>query len=81
MACDRGPFRVTYPKREKNKQLSRAHKFLQRFIRSDLTLYGKIVRTQVGITAQDINAGLSGYLDLPGQKGVVVRMVESQDPA
>ena len=48
---------------------------------NDLILYGEVVQAWVGITVQDIDARLSGYLNPPGQKGVLIRMVEPGSPA
>jgi S1-C subfamily serine protease len=46
-----------------------------------LILYREVAQAWVGITVQDIDARLSGYFNLPGQKGVLVRMVEPRSPA
>ncbi len=48
---------------------------------NDLILYGEVVQAWVGITVQDIDNRLAQYLKLPGQKGVLVKMVEAKSPA
>jgi Do/DeqQ family serine protease len=48
---------------------------------SDLIQYGEVVPAWIGITVQDIDAGLAQYLNAQGIKGVLVKTVEKRSPA
>jgi Do/DeqQ family serine protease len=48
---------------------------------SDLIRYGEVVPAWIGITVQDIDAGLAQYLNVQGIKGVLVTAVETRSPA
>lgn len=48
---------------------------------SDLIRYGEVIQAWVGITVQDIDEKLAGYLNLTDRKGVLVTAVEKESPA
>jgi S1-C subfamily serine protease len=48
---------------------------------SDLVRYGEVIPAWIGITVQDIDAGLARYLKAPDIKGVLVKEVEKTGPA
>jgi serine protease Do len=57
-----------------------------RRIISDLIRHGEVIQPWIGLSVQDMDAGLSQYMNLPEQskskgKGVVVREVERSSPA
>jgi Do/DeqQ family serine protease len=56
--------------------ISRARKII-----SDLIEYGEVIQAWIGIRVQNLDAGLSKYLDVPGKTGVMVKAVEPNSPA
>ncbi len=52
-----------------------------RKIISDLIQYGEVKQAWIGIIVQDMDEKLAGYLNVAGQKGVIVTSVEAQSPA
>lgn len=48
---------------------------------SDLIAYGEVVHVWIGVTVQNIDNHLAGYLNLPKEYGVVVKDVEPAGPA
>jgi Do/DeqQ family serine protease len=48
---------------------------------TDLIRYGEVIQPWVGITVQDLDARIAGYLNLPREKGVLVKNVEHDSPA
>ena len=52
-----------------------------RKIISDLIQHGEVIHAWVGITVQNIDENVARYLEIPGQKGVMVTSVEPHSPA
>jgi S1-C subfamily serine protease len=52
-----------------------------RKIISDLIQYGEVKQAWIGITVQDMDEKLAGYLKVPGNKGVIIKSVETDSPA
>jgi Do/DeqQ family serine protease len=52
-----------------------------RKIISDLIQYGEVKQAWIGITVQDMDEKLAGYLQVPGNKGVIIKSVETDSPA
>ena len=52
-----------------------------RKIISDLIQYGEVIQAWIGITVQNMDDSLARYLDVPGNKGVVIKTVEPKSPA
>jgi serine protease Do len=48
---------------------------------SDLIKYGEVVPAWIGVTVQNLDADLAGYLKAPDAKGVLVKKTESSGPA
>jgi S1-C subfamily serine protease len=48
---------------------------------SDLIQFGEVIQTWIGITVQDLDKKLAGYLKVPGKKGVMVKALEPGSPA
>ena len=48
---------------------------------SDLIQFGEVIQAWIGITVQNLDARLAGYLKVPGKKGVLVKFVEPRSPA
>jgi Do/DeqQ family serine protease len=48
---------------------------------SDLIQFGEVIQTWIGITVQNLNKKLAGYLKVPGKKGVMVKALEPDSPA
>jgi Do/DeqQ family serine protease len=48
---------------------------------SDLIHHGEVVPAWIGLTVQDVDARLAQYLQLPGNKGVLVKRVVQKSPA
>jgi Do/DeqQ family serine protease len=48
---------------------------------SDLIQFGEVIQTWIGITVQNLDKKLAGYLKVPGKKGVMVKALESGSPA
>ena len=48
---------------------------------SDLIQYGEVIQTWIGITVQDLDKKLAGYLKVPDKKGVMVKALEPASPA
>ncbi|MBW2540361.1 MAG: Do family serine endopeptidase [Deltaproteobacteria bacterium] len=48
---------------------------------TDLIRYGEVIQAWVGITVQDLDARTAGYLNLPGNNGVLIKDVEHDSPA
>jgi Do/DeqQ family serine protease len=48
---------------------------------SDLIQYGEVVLSWTGLLLQDLDENLARYLNVPGNKGVIVNAVESSSPA
>jgi Do/DeqQ family serine protease len=48
---------------------------------SDLIQFGEVIQTWIGITVQNLDKKLAGYLRVPGKKGVMVKALESGSPA
>ncbi len=48
---------------------------------SDLIRYGEVVQAWTGITVQNLDSRLARYLNIPGNKGVLVKNVEQNSPA
>jgi Do/DeqQ family serine protease len=48
---------------------------------SDLIEHGEVVEAWIGITVQNMDAGLARYLDVPRNGGVIVKTVEPESPA
>ncbi len=48
---------------------------------SDLIQYGEVVPIWIGITVQEIDSRLAGYLKAPNKTGVIVKEVERSGPA
>ena len=52
-----------------------------RKIISDLIQYGEVIHAWIGITVQNMDDSLARYLEVPGNKGVVIKTVEPKSPA
>jgi Do/DeqQ family serine protease len=52
-----------------------------RKIISDLIAHGEVIEPWIGIIVQNIDAGLSRYLNVPAKSGVLIKMVENGSPA
>ena len=52
-----------------------------RKIISDLIQYGEVIQAWIGITVQNMDDSLARYLEVPGDKGVVIKTVEPKSPA
>ena len=48
---------------------------------SDLIQFGEVIQTWIGITVQNLDSKLAGYLKVPGKKGVMVKALEPGSPA
>ncbi len=48
---------------------------------SDLIQFGEVIQAWIGITVQNLNTKLAQYLNYSGEKGVMVKAVESKSPA
>jgi Do/DeqQ family serine protease len=48
---------------------------------SDLIQYGEVIQAWIGITVQNLDKPLAGYLNVPDQKGVMVKALEPASPA
>ena len=48
---------------------------------SDLIQFGEVIQTWIGITAQNLDKKLAGYLKVPGKTGVMVKALEPGSPA
>ena len=48
---------------------------------SDLIQFGEVIQTWIGITVQNLDKKLAGYLKVPGKKGVMVQALEPDSPA
>ncbi len=48
---------------------------------SDLIQFGEVIQTWIGVTVQNLDKKLAGYLKVPGKKGVMVKALESDSPA
>ena len=52
-----------------------------RKIISDLIQYGEVIHAWIGITVQNMDESLAKYLKVPGNRGIVVKTVETKSPA
>jgi Do/DeqQ family serine protease len=52
-----------------------------RKIISDLIQYGEVIQAWIGITVQNMDESLARYLEVPGNKGIVIKTVEPKSPA
>ena len=48
---------------------------------SDLIQFGEVIQTWIGITVQNLDKKMAGYLKVPGKKGVMVKALEPDSPA
>jgi Do/DeqQ family serine protease len=48
---------------------------------SDLIQFGEVIQTWIGITVQNLNKKMAGYLKVPGKKGVMIKALEPDSPA
>ena len=48
---------------------------------ADLIQFGEVVQAWIGISVQELDRKLAGYLNVPDKKGVVVKAVEPGSPA
>jgi len=48
---------------------------------NDLIRYGEVIPAWIGAVIQELDADLAAYLKVPGARGVLVRMVETNSPA
>ncbi len=48
---------------------------------SDLIQFGQVIQTWIGISVQNLDKKLAGYLKVPGKKGVMVKALEPDSPA
>jgi len=48
---------------------------------SDLIQFGEVIQTWIGITVQNLDKKLAGYLKVPGKNGVMVKALEPGSPA
>lgn len=56
--------------------ISKARKII-----SDLIEYGQVIQPWIGITVQDIDPRLARYLNVPSNRGAIIKMVDSEAPA
>jgi Do/DeqQ family serine protease len=52
-----------------------------RKIISDLIQYGEVIQAWIGITVQNLDESLAKYLKVSGNRGIVVKTVETKSPA
>jgi Do/DeqQ family serine protease len=52
-----------------------------RKIISDLIQYGEVIQAWIGITVQNMDESLARYLEVPGNKGIIIKTVEPKSPA
>ena len=52
-----------------------------RKIISDLIQYGEVIQAWIGVTVQNMDETLARYMDVPGDKGIIIKTVEPQSPA
>ena len=48
---------------------------------ADLIQFGEVIQAWIGISVQNLDRKLAGYLNVPDKKGVMVKAVEPQSPA
>jgi Do/DeqQ family serine protease len=48
---------------------------------SDLIQFGEVIQTWIGISVQNLDKKLAGYLTVPGKTGVMVKAIEPGSPA
>ena len=48
---------------------------------SDLIQYGEVIQTWIGVTVQNLDKKLAGYLKVPDKKGIMVKALEPDSPA
>ena len=48
---------------------------------TDLIQFGEVIHAWIGISVQNLDRKLAGYLNVPDKKGVVVKAVEPESPA
>jgi Do/DeqQ family serine protease len=48
---------------------------------SDLIQYGEVKQAWIGLVVQEVDEKIARYLNYPGRKGVMVKMVEPESPA
>ena len=48
---------------------------------ADLIQFGEVIQAWIGISVQNLDRKLAGYLKVPDKKGVLVKTVEDQSPA
>lgn len=48
---------------------------------SDLIQFGEVIQTWIGVSVQNLDKKLAGYLKVPGKKGVMVKALEPDGPA
>jgi len=48
---------------------------------SDLIQFGEVIQAWIGITVQNLDKKLAGYLKIPDKKGVMVKAIEPKSPA
>ncbi len=48
---------------------------------ADLIQFGEVIQAWIGISVQNLDRKLAGYLKVPDKKGVLVKAVEPQSPA
>ncbi|MGD2096545.1 MAG: Do family serine endopeptidase [Desulfobacterales bacterium] len=48
---------------------------------ADLIQFGEVIHAWIGISVQNLDRKLAGYLNVPNEKGVVVKAVEPDSPA
>jgi Do/DeqQ family serine protease len=48
---------------------------------TDLIQFGEVIHAWIGISVQNLDQKLAGYLNVPDKKGVVVKAVEPESPA
>ncbi len=48
---------------------------------TDLIQFGEVIQAWIGISVQNLDRKLAGYLKVPDKKGVMVKAVEPQSPA
>lgn len=56
--------------------ISKARKII-----SDLIVHGEVIEAWIGLIVQNIDAALSGYLELPADAGVIIKNVANGSPA
>ena len=52
-----------------------------RKIIADLIQYGEVIQAWIGMTVQNMDETLARYMDVQGNKGVIIKSVEPQSPA